>query len=166
MEQTYKDHKITLTHNWRFAVEGPLFNPERQGAFADAYDSLADAKQVIDARLVAAAKQKKAEADYAEHVLDESGRPQTVRGVHASHGTLLGVGDTGFVYPANSDVLRDRLTRLAKARAEVDALVRETQAYRISIRRAYGRTKPEEYDALLQKFSDELAEKIKKADAL
>ena len=158
-EQKYKDHTIKLTADWRFDVSGPLLERDLS------LNGFAEAKLAIDQRLAAAAKQKKAEGAFAAQVLDEAGRTIIVRGVHAGQGHLLGVENGRFVYPVHP-VLREKLTRLGELRKQVDDILKEVKPYQMTAQRTYGRTRAEDYDALLQQFSDDLEKSTEKAKAL
>jgi hypothetical protein len=156
MKRDYKDHTITLDDNWRFTVEGPLF--ER----ALTCLSMSDAEQAIDQRHAARVKQQKAENSFAVTALDDNGVQVVVRGIHSSQGHLLGV-KSDRVYPVHPP-LRDKLIRRATLMREVKALDDQLKPFSVMVRRTYGHTRPDKYDELLKGFTDEFAAKSAKVD--
>jgi hypothetical protein len=156
----YKEHTITLDERWRFAIAGPTVDPTARG---ETFPSMVDAEIAIDARIVARAKQKKAE-EKPVHVLDEDGEAATVRGIHSGQGHLLGV-EGSWVFPVHP-TLRQKLTRRAALHKELAAIRDEVQPFGVRTRRAYGHVRPEAYEAEMAKFAAELADRAEKAKAL
>jgi len=158
MKRDYKDHTITLDDNWRFIVEGPLF--ER----ALTCLSMNDAEQAIDQRHAARVKQQKAENSFKIDALDDNGVQVVVRGIHSAQGHLLGA-KSDRIYPLY-EPLRDKLMRRAALLREAKALDEQLKPFAVATRRTYGQTRPDEYDKLLKALTDEFVAKSVKASQL
>lgn len=146
-KREYKDHTISLMDDWRFKVEGPTAS----GNAHDAFSSLNAARDAIDARVDALAKQKKTEATMSVGMLDDNGLPVAVRGVHSGHGVLLGAGRSRFVYP-NVPWLKEKLVLMGELERQVATLKKETAPFAISSRVTYGRIEADRYGEVVARL--------------
>lgn len=163
-DKIYRDHTISLSGDWKwFTVKGPLFDTERLGR-GMTYSSLNYAQEAVDERILADAKQKKSEHTVSIALLDSEGVNVTARGVHAVQGTLLGVGDSRDVYPVHP-VVRAKLVERAQLQKQINELDKSLGPCRISGRRTFGRTKPQDYDSLITKLEEEVEQRTARAKA-
>lgn len=96
METTFQGHKITVTENMEFSVEGPLFAGE--AVHSRRFESASEARTAIEKRVKAREAQERVKLSFP--MLNENGAAVTVTGVHGRNYNLLGVADSTSLYPS------------------------------------------------------------------
>ena len=161
----YREHNITLTKDFRFAV---VFADEQYVTYCASLD---EAHKKIDDRFAREAKQRRAKETcklpYA--ALDPDNRLKTgnVKGFHATQGHVLvdgGVLDAHAWYP-DTPMIRRELEELGGLRTKVRAIEERLRHFKLSVKPVYGRTAAERYDDVLAGIVKDYEVKKAKAHA-
>ena len=158
MEFQHEGVVIKLRHDGIFTREfpGEGFNGETK---TRNYDSLAQAKESIDADINAARKSQQSQVDVT--LLDEWGRTMTLRRVHEGTGDwLTGKGEyekprngyLNMVFPKKLLVQREVL------RAQVQEIDESLRPYSIRIPTGNGRQDADRIEHLVKRLNDALAD--------
>ena len=143
----HNGHRITISDETRmlFKVSGPLINEtfcEYAAARVKIDDSVAKREAPPQRRISVA-------------VLDEKGRPQTVTGIHAANGNVLGLPKgEGYTYPdyyPNVAWIADTINRVAELTKQIEALNSKLSPFVMhgSGHDLIGKTHAEKVDALV-----------------
>jgi hypothetical protein len=150
MKEEYAGHTITVSNDMTFTVAGPHVNNNY-------IDSARAAREMIDKAVANANKQ--ARARLAITVISYNGEEQTVRGLHAGHGTVLGVKDLFFPNVKwVADLLKERMRLKARMAEIADAIA----GYGISYR---WHEASRDYEGAIARLQKEIADKTALAQA-
>lgn len=124
MQTEHEGHTITVTEDFRFKIEGPLFTKENLSHRGSWTNSFGEAKERIDTAAKAHASQNRVKLSIP--VLLQNGSKSTVTGIHGGHLKALGVGSEDYVY-APTDKIAALLTEAVAIRnrlKQIEALLR------------------------------------------
>jgi len=158
MEFSHEGIVIKLRHDGIFTREfpGEGFNGETK---TRNYDSLAQAKESIDADIAAARKSQQSQMDVT--LLDEKGRTMVLRRVHEGTGDwLTGKGEqekprSGYL---PMDIPRELLVQREALRVQVQEIDESLRPYSIRIPTGSGRQDADRIERLVERLNVALAD--------
>lgn len=126
METEFQGHKITVTEDLEFRVDGPLFNGETR--YGKTFESASAARTAIQDLMKRHEAQERVKLSIP--VISERGKPLTITGVHARNYNALGLGGETLVYPPAAWIVA-ALKEREEARARVAQLSKSIEPYGI-----------------------------------
>lgn len=158
----YRDCTISLTDKFKFAVTGDI-----HFGGSNTFASMDEAKEAVDQQLKI--KGIKAKRKVALTVINDfSGKLETIHGIHATRGDLLGLTESGS-YNNSSDALPnvDWIAELVEERIRLHARINEIghalRKYRIAHYRGRMNNDAHEYEEAIKVLEQEHADKTKLA---
>lgn len=157
MDINYRDQVISVDHRGSFEITWNESITHEVKQSLDGFDTLWEAKDVIDSKLRLLAKKEPLNLA----ALSREGIPVTITGIHLGTRVILTKPALdrdlpGRIYLDHPHI-REQLARIKAIQEESTAIMDEISVYRIETSYGYGRMEVEEYEGYIKQLKESYA---------